>query len=641
MNVKETKTLEDLQFLYNHSAMTWEGLREEDFQVALETCGGEGAQGYLTKGEVMNDLCQLTGSNAYPDDLNIFSVVPFKGLAIMYGARWMDDIIDNNAYRESFHPFNSSYGDDENLEDDDEGLDESLTEEMNSHFGYYENPTVSEYRDFLQDAMDVADEYDDDDKVIMHPNTYNIGVPFAGTYGGYIDMNNPVGGNEEFDESLTESKEIEPLDSPDNKLLRSIIKKMYRRGGNTILSPTQQEILDKYDIYFEKPHGLDVYLNINYSSDEEGNACTSHHCDIPEDKIDMLNIVDIINKKRERNKNHAYKYKYLNTYGDIPELNTHIIDDRFAYGRTRNYEDKWRDTQNYLMNNKTRLNHNILQQEKEYKNGLKKINKIKKDLKNESLNEDYDEDDFNYKFIVYELDENGDELNPINSFDTKEEAIEFAQAQSCPTHIVYAPMFDPDDYGMENEGEYEDFEVVWESENNNINNVENNQENITFTETKSSNYTNKPILYKVLDYSTNKVYIINSFNNLINLLYFMVGKKIAIYPMKEELKQKIEVKNTVAYKDNYGYYDYPDIGTSIKKTILTASLLDNIKKTIISGIESHCKAFDVKVNEKYASVWDNNKMLGYVYDTLAFTYPEYKKQFKDTLYLYNDENEII
>lgn len=103
--VNEVKTREDLRYLYNNSAMTWEGLREEDFQLAIDTCGADNAEGYLTKGAIMNRVCHLTGNNAYPDDLNIFSVLPFKGLAIQYGARWMDDIIDNNAYREDYHPF--------------------------------------------------------------------------------------------------------------------------------------------------------------------------------------------------------------------------------------------------------------------------------------------------------------------------------------------------------------------------------------------------------------------------------------------------------------------------------------------------------------------------------------------------------
>jgi hypothetical protein len=105
MKIITVETKEQLEALYNCSAMTWEGLRSEDFEVALEMCGKEDADGYITKGSVMNKLCKLTGDNAYPDDLNIFSIAKFKGLAIQYGARWMDDIIDNNARRQKYHPF--------------------------------------------------------------------------------------------------------------------------------------------------------------------------------------------------------------------------------------------------------------------------------------------------------------------------------------------------------------------------------------------------------------------------------------------------------------------------------------------------------------------------------------------------------
>jgi hypothetical protein len=105
MEIIKVETKEQLKALNDCSAMTWEGLREEDFGVALDMCGAEGAKGYVTTGAVMNKLCKLTGSNAYPDDLTIFSIDKFKGLAIMYGARWMDDIIDNNARREGYNPF--------------------------------------------------------------------------------------------------------------------------------------------------------------------------------------------------------------------------------------------------------------------------------------------------------------------------------------------------------------------------------------------------------------------------------------------------------------------------------------------------------------------------------------------------------
>lgn len=105
MEIIKVETKEQLKELYNCSAMTWEGLIEEDFETALNMCGAEGAKGYVTTGAVMNKICKLTGSNAYPDDLTIFSIDKFKGLAIMYGARWMDDIIANNADRQGYKPF--------------------------------------------------------------------------------------------------------------------------------------------------------------------------------------------------------------------------------------------------------------------------------------------------------------------------------------------------------------------------------------------------------------------------------------------------------------------------------------------------------------------------------------------------------
>lgn len=105
MEIIKVETKEQLKALNDCSAMTWEGLIEEDFGAALDMCGAEGAKGYVTTGKVMNEICHLTGSNAYPDDLTIFSIDKFKGLAIMVGARWMDDIISNNADREGYYPF--------------------------------------------------------------------------------------------------------------------------------------------------------------------------------------------------------------------------------------------------------------------------------------------------------------------------------------------------------------------------------------------------------------------------------------------------------------------------------------------------------------------------------------------------------
>ena len=105
MEIIKVETKEQLKALNDCSAMTWEGLREEDFGAALDMCGAEGAKGYVTTGKVMNEICHLTGNNAYPDDLTIFSIDKFKGLAIMFGVRWMDDILSSNADKEGYYPF--------------------------------------------------------------------------------------------------------------------------------------------------------------------------------------------------------------------------------------------------------------------------------------------------------------------------------------------------------------------------------------------------------------------------------------------------------------------------------------------------------------------------------------------------------
>ena len=99
-DIINVNTKEQFDFLYDNWAMTWEGLAEESFEEALKECGGENAKGYLIKGKDMNAQYHLTGTNAYPDDLNIFAIYPFKGLAMRYGARWFTDIVDNNTRRE-------------------------------------------------------------------------------------------------------------------------------------------------------------------------------------------------------------------------------------------------------------------------------------------------------------------------------------------------------------------------------------------------------------------------------------------------------------------------------------------------------------------------------------------------------------
>ena len=104
MKIIDVENKKELNELYKCSAITWEGLdiSEDNLRAALKCCCiyGENGDIYITKGKTMNNICHLKGDNAYPDDLNIVSIKNYKGLAISVGARWMDDIIDNNARRE-------------------------------------------------------------------------------------------------------------------------------------------------------------------------------------------------------------------------------------------------------------------------------------------------------------------------------------------------------------------------------------------------------------------------------------------------------------------------------------------------------------------------------------------------------------
>lgn len=108
INVETKELLNDLIAAW---AMTWEGLASEDFETAMDYACVKGKEGtgYLISGKRMNELCRLTGDNAYPNDLNIFMIKEFKGLALNYSARWLTDVYMNNARRENYFPFGKKF----------------------------------------------------------------------------------------------------------------------------------------------------------------------------------------------------------------------------------------------------------------------------------------------------------------------------------------------------------------------------------------------------------------------------------------------------------------------------------------------------------------------------------------------------
>lgn len=103
---------EQLDMLYNDSALTIEGLSEDSIPDFIEWIEEKTPlkerKVYVISGEVMNKQYNLTENNAYPNNLTIVSVMSndIKNIGAVtiprfdVGARWFDDIVDNNLRRE-------------------------------------------------------------------------------------------------------------------------------------------------------------------------------------------------------------------------------------------------------------------------------------------------------------------------------------------------------------------------------------------------------------------------------------------------------------------------------------------------------------------------------------------------------------
>ena len=101
-----------LNRLYDASALTVEGLAEESIEDFLDavhdTASLKKRRVFVTKGATMNKFYRLHGTNAYPEDLTIVSILladikrqnRVVAARFEWGGRWFDDIVDNNANRE-------------------------------------------------------------------------------------------------------------------------------------------------------------------------------------------------------------------------------------------------------------------------------------------------------------------------------------------------------------------------------------------------------------------------------------------------------------------------------------------------------------------------------------------------------------
>ena len=110
VKVPEGRIDEFLDKFFNTSAFTFEGIDITDKKgnKALEKSLRENGYDkeevltYWFTGNVMNDKYHLTGDNRYPDDLTFLVIPEFYNCMykMLVGARWFDDIVQNNMERE-------------------------------------------------------------------------------------------------------------------------------------------------------------------------------------------------------------------------------------------------------------------------------------------------------------------------------------------------------------------------------------------------------------------------------------------------------------------------------------------------------------------------------------------------------------
>lgn len=112
IKIVRVTTKEQLEELRNISIFTWTGMsdNEQNLEAIYEDFKNSPRYGkdtitfYIFKGKLMNESYNLKGTNRYPDDLPFVSVKDFYNplAKIELGARWLDDIIDNDIRRNEY-----------------------------------------------------------------------------------------------------------------------------------------------------------------------------------------------------------------------------------------------------------------------------------------------------------------------------------------------------------------------------------------------------------------------------------------------------------------------------------------------------------------------------------------------------------
>lgn len=114
VSIPERDEVQMFKEFYANSTFTFEGIdlsdkqAVKDFKTEFEKMARETGFtekkmiGYFYSGASMNKRFNLTDSNAYPDDLTFVSIPNYYNpiVKMKIGARWFDDIVDNNSIRQ-------------------------------------------------------------------------------------------------------------------------------------------------------------------------------------------------------------------------------------------------------------------------------------------------------------------------------------------------------------------------------------------------------------------------------------------------------------------------------------------------------------------------------------------------------------
>ena len=107
MEIIRVNSREELDFLYEDNALTVVGLCEKSipdlFNILKENTTVHRERAFIISGKLMNEQYNLTGKNAYKDELHIvsisledFDVEPMILKRFEFGGRWFNDVVDNN-----------------------------------------------------------------------------------------------------------------------------------------------------------------------------------------------------------------------------------------------------------------------------------------------------------------------------------------------------------------------------------------------------------------------------------------------------------------------------------------------------------------------------------------------------------------